>query len=525
MAATARLLLILFAVATVLLPSAVLAQGDVMEFAPINLRDEQESAAELEEAQKAYKKRNFLRASLILHRILSRNESAVTPVEQKAEYTLGKTLYRLGLFQASLNTFDRVVQSGRDHRYFKATCKWLYYLSRKLSGDPGLLEKISKYEPKDCPAEFRSELSFLRGQYHYQAGELQDGLRFLSRVGAESRYYPKAKFLEGISYVRMDKPKPASNSFKDLLRMTAETENPTEDLKYFNRLAILSMARVFYSTGQFPLSAKYYDQVPLDSVLWLDALFESSWAFFRMNNHEKSMGNLHTLNSPFFRDEYYPEAQILQAVIFYANCNYEDTREAIDEFRVSYEPLRDEIKSYLESFADPGEFYAFFTKLETSGTSMTPRVRQIVNAALQDKQLNRLNAYIKELMREVRLIERSKSNWARSQLAQNIIQDIEVVKSLAVHDAGTLAKTRLQRVVSELNELISQSLKIEFEVASAEKGLLENRLQGQGFVNRDAASGPRYATDEEHIYWPFNGEYWRDELGYYLYTIKSECTR
>ena len=150
---------------------------------------------------------------------------------------------------------------------------------------------------------------------------------------------------------------------------------------------------------------------------------------------------------------------------------------------------------------------------------------QILNAAFQDKTLKRINAYVRELDREIDLIRRSKSSWAKSQLAQLIIQETEVIKSIAVHEAGRLAKARLQRVVDELNDLISQSLKIEFEVASAEKGVLENRLQGAGFVNKRTRSGPIYATDDEHVYWPFTGEYWRDELGYYLYTIKSECGR
>ena len=39
------------------------------------------------------------------------------------------------------------------------------------------------------------------------------------------------------------------------------------------------MARVFYSTGQFDKAAKYYDKIPLESSLWLDALFEASWTF------------------------------------------------------------------------------------------------------------------------------------------------------------------------------------------------------------------------------------------------------
>jgi tetratricopeptide (TPR) repeat protein len=501
------------------------AKGETLDLAPVDVDANKEATAELEEALKAYKKKDYLRASLILYRVVTKSEVAVSPEEQKAEYTLGKTMYRLGLYQASLNFFDRIVQAGPQHRYFKATCKWLYYLSRKLSGDPGLLEKIAKYDPEMCPAEFRTELDFLLGQYRYQKGQVEEAIKLFSQVTPDSRYFPKAKFLQGISYVRQEQPKPAVEAFKDLLRVTVDTPHPTEDLKYFNQLAILSMARVFYSTGQFKQALKYYDQIPLDSVLWLDALFESSWAWFRIQNHEKALGNLHTLNSPFFKDEYYPEAPILEAVIFYSNCNYEKTRARIQEFRLTFEPLRDEIKGYLDSYADPTEFYNFLSKLQASGTALSPRVQQILNAAYQDKELKRIATYVRELDREVDLIRRSKSSWSKSQLADQIVQEIEVIKSIAVHEAGQLAKQRLQRVVAELNELISQSLKIEFEVASAEKGIVSNDLGGEGMANKEKTAGPIYATDDEHIYWPFTGEYWRDELGYYLYTIKSECSR
>ncbi|MCA9525699.1 MAG: hypothetical protein KC549_05300 [Myxococcales bacterium] len=506
-------------------PTGVYAQDDdAMNFAPVSVEEDAESKAELEEALKAYKQRDFLRASLILHRLVSRNEVAATAVEQKSEYTLGKTLYRLGLFQASLNFFDRIVQAGPDHRYFKATCKWLYYLSRKISGDPGLLEKIAKFTPQDCPAEFRSELAFLVGQFHYVKGASKKAIENLTQVDPKSRYFPKARFLQGISHVRLEQPKPAVEAFKDLLRATVESDDVTEDLRYFNQLAILSMARVFYSTGQFNTAVKYYDQIGLDSTLWLDSLFEASWTFFRMNNHEKALGNLHTLSSPFFSDEYVPEGPILKAVIFYANCDYERTKQTISDFRLAYEPLRDEIKGYIESFSDPTEFYDFLTKLQDAGASMSPRVAQILNAAFQDKTLKRINAYVRELDKEMDLIRRSKSTWSKSQLAQQIVQETEVIKSLAVDEAGRLAKQRLKRVVDELNDLINQSIKIEFEVASAEKGILENKLQGDAPAQR-GRKGTLYATDDEHIYWPFSGEYWRDELGYYLYTIKSECGR
>ena len=212
-------------------------------------------------------------------------------------------------------------------------------------------------------------------------------------------------------------------------------------------------------------------------------------------------------------------------MIFYSNCNFPKAREAVQSFLVTYEPLRDEIKGYLDSFSEPSELYRFLGKLQDSGSAISPRVSQILSAAFGDKTLKRLNAYIRELNRETKMVEKSRSTWARSQLAQTIITDTEVIKSLAVHEGGTLARKRLQRVVNELTRLISDARKIDFEITSAEKVGLESKLLGAKTPQKRARSGSLYATDQEHIYWPYNGEYWRDELGYYLYTIKSECGR
>ena len=32
-----------------------------------------------------------------------------------------------------------------------------------------------------------------------------------------------------------------------------------------------------------------------------------------------------------------------------------------------------------------------------------------------------------------------------------------------------------------------------------------------------------FATAVDFIYWPFNGEFWKDELGYYSYTEQGSC--
>jgi len=83
-------------------------------------------------------------------------------------------------------------------------------------------------------------------------------------------------------------------------------------------------------------------------------------------------------------------------------------------------------------------------------------------------------------------------------------------------------------LTEELSQLIKRVIKIEFEILQGEKGSLEQEyLQEQeatpGVVTHRKADEIR--ADDEHIIWPFIGEYWRDELGYYRVKILNRCVR
>jgi hypothetical protein len=72
---------------------------------------------------------------------------------------------------------------------------------------------------------------------------------------------------------------------------------------------------------------------------------------------------------------------------------------------------------------------------------------------------------------------------------------------------------------------MNQATSIQIEILNAQRGQLTQEMQ-QGQVS----AGPsrvenRITADEEHVLWPFNGEYWRDELGYYRQAVTSQCGR
>jgi len=73
---------------------------------------------------------------------------------------------------------------------------------------------------------------------------------------------------------------------------------------------------------------------------------------------------------------------------------------------------------------------------------------------------------------------------------------------------------------------MKQSIKVEFETLNAQKGAITAGVAGeQGQVNPNQKNFNRIVIDDEHQQWPFRGEYWKDELGYYRFKVANKCGR
>lgn len=479
----------------------------------------------LDDGLKLYDQKDYAKSTLELYKVLQAKDAESERFKPKAEYSIGKSLYRMGLLQGSLNYFNKIAEAGKEHKYNRATLKWLYLIYRNL-GDPAILEKIAAYDVGDYPEGYRNDIAFIIGQYHYRRGNLDDALKSLGVISNDSKDYGRAKFLEGILYVRKNQAEPALESFKEILRTVEERRSSVPEAETMQQLAWISMARIFYSTGQYPLSIKYYNRIPQNSQYWLQALFEESWAHYQQNNFEKALGNLHTLNSPFFDTDFFPESMILQAVIYFSNCRYDSTRKTVEHFLATYPDLEKQIETYLQRYAEPVDFWNFLVKLNVEGGKYNAKLQQIFSVAFDDQNLVKMHKFIKAIDDESKKISGNRGEWGKSELAAQLLGDLQVTRSLAVHEAGRYAMSLLDRVKKDLQDLKSQALKIKFEVANAEVGRLENKIKDELYVatktgrDRDLA-----ATDSEHMYWPFRDEYWKDELGFYYYDIRSECGR
>ena len=94
-----------------------------------------------------------------------------------------------------------------------------------------------------------------------------------------------------------------------------------------------------------------------------------------------------------------------------------------------------------------------------------------------------------------------------------------------MRQAGELALSRYQRNVDELNEHMRDGEKILIDITAAQRNLLDEKISTGQVSAAESKTFGDVKPDEEHVIWPFDGEYWRDELGFYRQRVVSACGR
>ena len=501
--------------------------GD-MEFEPESAASTPPSKT-LERAIKLYDKKDFFSASIELKKVLDGESGDDAKNKQRAEFFMGKTLYQMGFYAGSMAYFDKIVQAGDNHTYHGAALKWLAALSRVLPESSGILEKIGSYDPAalNDPSltSVKDELRFLLGRHFYKHGDFDKATSLFQQVDRQSAFFIKAKFFEGVTYVRKYEGKPAVDAFKDILIIGEErpAAYTADDIDNYRELAQLQMARVFYSTQQFDTSIKYFEKLPQDSADWAESLFEASWAYFMKTLNSKALGNIHTLNAPYFENQYYPEAVLLRAVIYFKYCLYDQADEAIQDFNDKYGPLTKNLKDIVAKYDDNAEFYEYVKKVKANKAGLDEKTQRLVMSVLNDKTLLKSFAWVDELNHELDMLTKSDKAWQTTQVAAEVLQELTVQQSVAAGDAGKVARDRVDRLSRELGALARDGTKIKYEILEAKGNKISADAVGAR-VSSEHKEEP-IIIDDEHFQWKFDGEYWKDELGYYRFKIRSRCPK
>lgn len=500
----------------------------------------------LANALRLYQQERHEEASVQFQRVVEGESPDAPGNVQKAQFFLGKSLYHLHYYQSALAVFDEISQLGRGHLFFDQTLQWLAQLATQLPESAGIIDKVGRFGTEQLEQfntaenmELYHQLLYLMGRSKYNQGEFEPAIALFEQVGRESKSYVHARFFEGISYIRMRRAQPAAKAFREIVEgIDAGDVSGVDNVDRMRDLAWISLARVYYSAankvndeGEREVNGEFlggavdaWSRIGSESEYWLDSLFEASWAFFLADEYSRALGNIHTLYSPYFRQAFYPEAAVLKAVVFFSNCQMENATAMVQQFHEQYDPVKEKLDEILARYPDNQQFFDFLKKVREGNANLPREIRGIVSSALSDRTVIANLEYVALLEGEEKSLSRAASQFKNSSLGARILQDILVAKSFAIDQAGNIAKGRYSRLIEEMQDLSNQIDTVEIEVLNYTRGQIGEELQGAMNLAGQSTGGS-VEVDSEHVVWPFNGEYWRDELGYYRQEVTYKCGR
>jgi hypothetical protein len=488
-------------------------------------------------------------AALALYGVVAGETKDDDGNKQLAQYFLSISLYRMKLYQASYALFG-FIADNRNHLKFGETLLWLAKLATQLPEPADIIERVGRYRDTEIAAfdndkqkELFFQLNYLLGRYKYRNRQFEEAIRLFNKVDEKSQYFIQAQFFAGTSYVQLRKSVPAVQAFQRIESAIDDGVEGMEDEGRIRDLAYLSMARTYYSASikldaetntpsidekKLSAAVKHWNQIDESSEYWLDALFEESWAYFMAGQYPKALGNIHTIQSPYFPGSFYPEAEILKSVIYFSNCNYEAATTVVARFNKRYVPIQEELQKVLARFKGEQQtepFFKFLLSVRDDTADLPPSIAGIVKSSMSDRQLLRGIEYVRVLDEEMARFQQTPAKFKGSGLGNQVQEVLKIARDLAVEDAGNLARSRYQRNLEELDEHLRNGEKILIDITAAQRNELDQAIAANQVSQQESKIFGIVKPDEEHMLWPFDGEYWRDELGFYRQVVESACGR
>ncbi len=481
---------------------------------------------QVKQAIKLFRAKKPLTASLMLYEMLEDN--TFPEREAQIQYYLARCLYELEMYHTSQYYFLEVLRKGPENPYFKHALPKLVSIARFTGDNSELIRVVAKIPPEAFPRSARNHLFYLMGVRLYEEDDLSRARKYFGQISTRSDLYLRAKYFEGVIYNRQGRLKSAVRSFRDVVREDVEVGSPRElqEVKDLKNLSLVNVARIYYSIQRFDEASKYYALVERDSMYWPTSLFESSWSNFMRNDLNLTLGQVLTVQSPFFsEDEFVPEATILRALTYFNLCEYNEVERLLIGFEETYRPMYKEMKSFVQAYASKEgkkladqAYDTYFTSYPRE--SVLPK--SVFNKVLRNRDLAALVRHLELMEGEKAIIDAQKARW-RDSLGNHLKKVIEADRQRYKRRAGLLFLSEMAQLTAYMGDLLAQSEIVRFEVVDAQRVDYEYRMNNIDIVDSSSLRDIDFATSVDKVYWPFNGEFWADELGYYHYTEQGSC--
>ncbi|MEK2645815.1 CDC27 family protein [Bdellovibrio sp. BCCA] len=480
-------------------------------------------------AQSQNKNQDYRKAANQFYKVIFSSQSTAEE-KMKARFYLAQSLFKLKLYQTAAFPFIVVAQNAPP-KPAQTAFENLVEISERLN-DTSLLDFTLKKLDSQNLNEIAKDLYLKRmAQALIREGKFNEALGFIQQALQLKSDSDEALYTAALIHLKQNRTVQALPYLEKLYNKYYQ--NPITDIQ--RGRAAVALARAYYQAKRWNEAQALYREIPKDHPLYRESQMELTWSLFRAGKFRSAMSAVQTLHTPFYENFYDPESLILRTIILIFVCQNDEAEKALENFQKNYTSAFSALSDLNKSTETP-QFY--FSQIEEA-----QKYLKDIKSGKRPNYKGRLPFFIVRSLLDVPPLKNKLDYIERIQEEKN-----RVLKIFSRPEDTTLRKYALKILDSRLangSKSAGESLRYALYNKEQELALFTGDI---GLLRYEVLNGKKQAARKEYIrrvnnsssqinasetrdfyvkngyrYWPFEGEYWRDEIGNYQYLGVNRC--
>jgi hypothetical protein len=360
----------------------------------------------------------------------------------------------------------------------------------------------------------------------FRQGKYDLALKFLDKEIEDSNpVKPYALMLEGSIYSLTKKENKAVETFNECVKISQShlsrenNKDRLRQLKINRDYCIVGIPRSQFAMTKYDAAYTSYLDLEKSSYIWPEILFEEAWNSFYLKDYNRTLGKLVTYKAPVFNYILNPEVEVLKALAYMELCLWDDSKKSVESFYSRYEKEYDVYKKSIDSL---GKDYKQYFSAISDFTPYKSTRNEILNSALmtisKDPAYLELYSSYNAGRGEVDKLKAINNEKLKVLLGENLKEALLTQRNLI----GSYVRGQLQLYSAQFIKAFEDMSYIKLEILDKRKTELYEDISYRSGGRSRGNFAYLKKTDRQY-FWTFNGEFWADELGDYVFSLKSEC--
>ena len=454
--------------------------------------------------------------------------------QAKVYALISNALVAEGLPQAATYFFLKAVSLGNDQDIRLA-----------LKGTASLVDDVGsvifrkyllKYTREEqFPKAGRDYFLYFMAQENLINQKPHEVVRAISDMTSDFPNYASALFLRGSAYLLLNDVDAGISDFKTCIhvldhRGSSKTQSQSEVMELKNR-CMAGVARGYYQAKRYWDAEEWYESIEMRSFVWPQVQYERAWTAVARGDYNRALGRLVSYKAPALSWFHDSEVELLRALSYLQMCIYDEVEKESVGFMKKYGKVGQDMKSLLDSSADgsPRGLVNLFKRGQAAllkKLQSEDPIDQVMNRFVRSPYFVQLAQTGSKVRRET--VYLNAQGDAGNKGLGGFLRDVLAWRWETAQEVGGMfvrdrLATEYKIFLSNVSTIDIAKLEMLRRAKSRVEQVVDYNIGMDEWGQKKRGSLGMPNTKDNQYFWAFNGEFWSDELGDYLFALRPEC--